>query len=185
MSLGQSLKEARAAMDFTQEDIAKKLYVTRQTVSRWEQNKTLPNIFVLQELSSLYGLSIDELISETKKSVQKKEEEIAMKKFNWFALAGVLLFNLLLFSVVALTIILLVFSLWLVTGTFILSPMILLGANIIGVQSFSLFQSFISILLCLAGLVLYPLTKKTTRTLVDSFTKYVKYNKKMVYSEES
>lgn len=106
-----------------------------------------------------------------------------MKKFNWFALAGVLLFNLLLVSVVALTAILLVFALWLVTGSFILSPMLLLGANVIGVQSFSLFQSFSSILLCLAGLVLYPLAKKTTQSLIDSFTKYVKYNKKMVYSE--
>lgn len=183
MSLGQSLKEARSAMDFTQEDIAKRLYVTRQTVSRWEQNKTLPNIFVLQELSSLYELSIDELISETKKSVQKKEEELSMKKFNWFALAGVLLFNLLLVSVVALTTILLVFALWLITGTFILSPIILLGANVMGAQSFSIFQSFASILLCLAGLVLYPVAKKTTQTLVDSFKKYVKYNKKMVYSE--
>ncbi|AEB28829.1 hypothetical protein CAR_c00780 [Carnobacterium sp. 17-4] len=183
MSLGQSLREARAAKDLTQEDIAKVLYVTRQTVSRWEQNKTLPNIFVLQELSSLYGLSIDELISETKKSIQKKEEEISMKKFNWFALAGVLLFNLLLFSVVALTIILLVFSLWLITGTFIVSPLLLLGANVTGIQNFSIFQSFASIFLCLAGLVLYPLAKKTTQTLVDSLTKYVKYNKKMVYSE--
>ncbi|SDQ02593.1 helix-turn-helix domain-containing protein (plasmid) [Carnobacterium viridans] len=34
MSLGQSLKEARAALDLTQEDSAKRLYVTRQTVSR-------------------------------------------------------------------------------------------------------------------------------------------------------
>lgn len=57
MSLGHSLKQARATTDLTQEDIAKRLYVTRQTVSRWEQNKTLPNIFGLQELSSLYGLS--------------------------------------------------------------------------------------------------------------------------------
>ncbi|AEB28830.1 hypothetical protein, DUF1700 [Carnobacterium sp. 17-4] len=183
MSLGHSLKKARAATNLTQEDIAKKLYVTRQTVSRWEQNKTLPNIFVLQELSNLYGLSIDELISETKKAVQKKEEEVSMKKFNWFALVGVLLFNLILFSAVALTAILLVFSLWLITVTFIISPILLLGANVTGVQSFSILQSFASIILCLTGIVLYPLAKKITQTLVDFFTKYVKYNKKMVYSE--
>lgn len=183
MSLGDSLKRARAANDYTQEDISKKLYVTRQTVSRWEQNKTLPNIFVLQELSSLYGLSIDELLSETKKTVEKKEEEKHMKKFNWFALFGVLFFNIVLFSAVATTAILLLFSLWLITATFIVSPIILLVANLTGVQSFSFFQSFISIILCVVGIGLYPLAKKITQNLVVFFTKYVTYNKKMVYSD--
>ncbi|MGO2831609.1 MAG: helix-turn-helix transcriptional regulator [Latilactobacillus curvatus] len=35
------------------------MFVTRQTVSRWEQDKTLPNVHVLKTLSVLYGIPID------------------------------------------------------------------------------------------------------------------------------
>lgn len=43
----------------TQEQVAQKLLVTRQTVSRWEQDKTLPNVHVLKTLGVLYGIPID------------------------------------------------------------------------------------------------------------------------------
>lgn len=65
MPLGSALKSARAKSQLTQEEVAKNLYVTRQTVSRWEQNKTLPNINVLLELSRLYHTSLEELIQVT------------------------------------------------------------------------------------------------------------------------
>lgn len=41
----------------TQEQVAQKLFVTRQTVSRWEQDKTLPNVHVLKTLSVLYPVA--------------------------------------------------------------------------------------------------------------------------------
>ncbi|WP_143786743.1 helix-turn-helix transcriptional regulator, partial [Oenococcus oeni] len=68
MSLGESLKSARNAVGLTQDQVAKKMYVTRQTVSRWEQGKTLPNIYVLRELKQLYGLSLDNLSLQTKRN---------------------------------------------------------------------------------------------------------------------
>ncbi|HDN2165251.1 TPA: helix-turn-helix transcriptional regulator, partial [Staphylococcus aureus] len=43
--ISNKLKSARLAKELTQSEVAKKLYVTRQTVSRWEQGKTLPNIY--------------------------------------------------------------------------------------------------------------------------------------------
>ncbi|WP_143808207.1 helix-turn-helix transcriptional regulator, partial [Oenococcus oeni] len=84
MSLGESLKSARNAVGLTQDQVAKKMYVTRQTVSRWEQGKTLPNIYVLRELKQLYGLSLDNLSLQTKRN----EEFRKMKKINWLALFG-------------------------------------------------------------------------------------------------
>ncbi|WP_143797002.1 helix-turn-helix transcriptional regulator, partial [Oenococcus oeni] len=81
MSLGESLKSARNAVGLTQDQVAKKMYVTRQTVSRWEQGKTLPNIYVLRELKQLYGLSLDNLSLQTKRN----EEFRKMKKINWLA----------------------------------------------------------------------------------------------------
>ncbi|MDG2978126.1 helix-turn-helix domain-containing protein [Latilactobacillus curvatus] len=44
MSVGNALKEARMNVGVTQEQVAQNLFVTRQTVSRWEQDKTLPNV---------------------------------------------------------------------------------------------------------------------------------------------
>lgn len=47
MGIGNALKEARMKSNYTQIQVAEKLYVPRQTISRWEQNKTIPNIYVL------------------------------------------------------------------------------------------------------------------------------------------
>ena len=95
--LSNKLKSARLAKELTQSEVAKKLYVTRQTVSRWEQGKTLPNIYVIQELSDLYGISLDELVVNT--ALENKEVK-SMKNVNPFALLGAILFNMFLFSLI-------------------------------------------------------------------------------------
>lgn len=152
MPLGSALKSARAKSQLTQEEVAKNLYVTRQTVSRWEQNKTLPNINVLLELSRLYHTSLEELIQVSPTTTE--EEKPVMKKINYFALFGAIAFNVVLFSGVFITAVALLFSLWLVVGLFILSPALMLAFNILGIQSFSFFQSLISILLFVCGSIL-------------------------------
>ncbi len=70
--IAKFLKEARENKGLTQKYVANCLYVTRQTVSRWEQGKTLPNIYVLQKLSDLYGVSIERLINDDIKEQRKK-----------------------------------------------------------------------------------------------------------------
>lgn len=77
-----------------------------------------------------------------------------MKKINYFALFGAIAFNVVLFSGVFITAVALLFSLWLVVGLFILSPALMLVFNILGIQSFSFFQSLISILLFVCGSIL-------------------------------
>ena len=47
---------------YTQDDLAKKLNVSRQAVSKWETGTTLPNLDVLLKLSKLYGLTINDII---------------------------------------------------------------------------------------------------------------------------
>ncbi|AZZ61138.1 helix-turn-helix transcriptional regulator [Oenococcus sp. UCMA 16435] len=96
MTLGSSLQEARKQKNFTQANIAKKLYVTRQTVSRWEQNKVLPNIYVLYKLSRLYELSLDRLVSESEKNVSGGNP--MKNKKNSFKIFKLILFDLFLFS---------------------------------------------------------------------------------------
>lgn len=182
MTLGESLKQARTEKNFTQEEVAQRLYVTRQTVSRWEQNKTMPNIFVLQELGNLYGLSTDELLSETKKEANEIGGEKKMKKVNWLALIGVLFFNLLLFSSVAVTAIALVLTFWAVTFIFILAPILYVSVTAVGWQDFEALQFLLSFALMLIGWLWYPLTKKFTQILLEFFIKYIKFNQKTIYN---
>lgn len=62
MSLGSSLYHARKKSGLTQEDVAEKLGVSRQTISKWETGETLPDIRQSKGLAVLYHMSLDELI---------------------------------------------------------------------------------------------------------------------------
>lgn len=60
--MSKYLQLLRKKHDFTQDDLAKKLNVSRQAVSKWETGTTIPDIEVLLKLSKLYGLTINEII---------------------------------------------------------------------------------------------------------------------------
>ena len=62
MSLGNNLFNARKKSGLSQEEVAEKLGVSRQTISKWELDETLPDICQSKKLSNLYKLSLDELI---------------------------------------------------------------------------------------------------------------------------
>lgn len=58
MSLGNHLLNARKKSGLSQEAVAGKLGVSRQTISKWELDETLPDIQQAKKLSSLYGVSL-------------------------------------------------------------------------------------------------------------------------------
>ena len=60
MEIGKKLKEARLNRDLTQEVIAEKLNVSRQTISNWENEKSYPDIISVIELSNRYSISLDD-----------------------------------------------------------------------------------------------------------------------------
>lgn len=60
--LGEKLKALREKNNYTQEDLAKTLFVTRQTISGWERGRSEPDIKALQSLAKTYNISIDELL---------------------------------------------------------------------------------------------------------------------------
>lgn len=62
MSLGSSLYHARKNSGLTQEDVAARLGVSRQTISKWETDETLPDIRQSKKLAMLYHKTLDELI---------------------------------------------------------------------------------------------------------------------------
>ena len=62
MSLGSSLYHARKKSGLSQENVAEKLGVSRQTISKWETDETLPDIRQSKGLATLYHMTLDELI---------------------------------------------------------------------------------------------------------------------------
>lgn len=71
MSLGEKIKELRRKAGITQEQLAEKLNVSRQAITKWETDKGTPDIANLIAISDEFGLSLDELIKGNV-SVKKK-----------------------------------------------------------------------------------------------------------------
>ena len=63
------LLELRTQKGLTQEELAEKVYVTRQAVSRWENGDTVPNTETLKVLSKFYGVSINALLGSPQKLI--------------------------------------------------------------------------------------------------------------------
>lgn len=62
MSLGNHLFHARKKQGLTQEAVPEHLGVSRQTISKWETDETLPDIYQAQKMAALYRVSLDELM---------------------------------------------------------------------------------------------------------------------------
>ena len=62
MELGKRLKEYRSQSGMTQDELAERLYVTRQTISNWENDKSYPDIHSLLMLGELFNVSLDTLV---------------------------------------------------------------------------------------------------------------------------
>lgn len=60
---GEKLKKLRNQHQYTQEELAQKLYVSRQTISNWEQGKAVPDYETKERLSKIYKISLGELLS--------------------------------------------------------------------------------------------------------------------------
>lgn len=66
MNMGSKIKNARIRANFTQEQVAEALGVSRQTISNWENEKTYPDIVSVVKMSDLYNISLDHLLKEEK-----------------------------------------------------------------------------------------------------------------------
>ncbi len=88
MNLGNNLFNARKKSGLSQEIVAEKLGVSRQTISKWETDETVPDIYQAKRISKLYNLSLDELISfdvdikEVEDIIKNSNEEVN-SKINW------------------------------------------------------------------------------------------------------
>lgn len=93
MSLGNSLWNARKKSGMTQEEVAEQLGVSRQTISKWELDETLPDIRQSKHLAELYRVTLDQLVEydadvrEIQQVIARTSEE-TQQKIDWTKLWG-------------------------------------------------------------------------------------------------
>lgn len=102
MELNNQIKKYRTDMHLSQEDLAEKVYVTRQTVSNWETGKSYPDIHSLLLLSSLFNVSLDQLIKGDIETMREEIKESELNKFNRYGSIYSLLLLLMIVSFVPL-----------------------------------------------------------------------------------
>ena len=85
MELGKQIKMHRQEAHLSQEELANRVYVSRQTISNWENDKSYPDVNSLVLLSEIFQISLDNLIKgdiEVMKDVIQKEEIEKMNRYS-------------------------------------------------------------------------------------------------------
>lgn len=82
MEIGKKLKEARQGAKLTQEQVAERLFMSRQTISNWENERSYPDIVSVVKLSDLYSISLDELLKGDAEMLEHLEESTDIVKSN-------------------------------------------------------------------------------------------------------
>ena len=88
MEIGNQIKKHRTRLKWSQETLAENAYVSRQTISNWENGKSYPDIHSLLILGKLFNISLDELVKGDVETMNNEISKNEVKKFN--ALAWVL-----------------------------------------------------------------------------------------------
>ena len=88
--LGEKIYELRKKSNMSQEQLAEKLNITRQTVSNWETNQTVPDAYQLKDLSNVFQVSADEIldiqkyenINEINNNILEKNKQYLQEKLS-------------------------------------------------------------------------------------------------------
>ena len=80
MKIGTIIKEKRTKSGLTQEDLAKKLHVSRSTISNWEINRNYPDIKLIVDISNILEIPLKELLQEESDIVNRLSEDTIIRK---------------------------------------------------------------------------------------------------------
>ena len=86
MDVGNQIRERRQRLGLSQEELARRLYVTRVTISHWETGRTLPDVQSMLLLANLFGTTIDEMV---RGDVDEMREMVRRKRAFAIALVAV------------------------------------------------------------------------------------------------
>lgn len=75
MEIGNKINQLRKLSGMTQEQLAEKLNVSRQTISKWESDSTSPDLESIVKISRIFHVSLDDLLKEGEAGVANKTDE--------------------------------------------------------------------------------------------------------------
>jgi len=98
MKIGKKLHQARKANQMNQDEVAEKIFVSRQTISNWENEKSYPDIISIIKLSDLYNISLDDLLKGDESIMAHLAESTDVVKSNskliFYSVLNILMFAL-------------------------------------------------------------------------------------------
>ncbi len=103
MEISTQIKKYRNHMNLSQEELAEKVYVSRQSISNWETGKNYPDIHSLLLLSSLFNISLDQLIKGDVQIMKEEIKESEIKKLNHYSTIYGILLTATIFSAIPLS----------------------------------------------------------------------------------
>ena len=121
MEIGKQIKKYRTELSLSQEEFADKIFVTRQTVSNWENDKNYPDINSLVLMTEIFGISLDSLV---KGDIEKMQEEIKKEDIEYFNKANRRLTLFFIWDFIMLVPLLKLFGIW---GAVIYGTVFILG----------------------------------------------------------
>ncbi|MCR5110376.1 MAG: helix-turn-helix domain-containing protein [Ruminococcus sp.] len=98
MEVGNQIKKHRTQNGWSQEVLAEKAFVSRQTVSNWENGKSYPDIHSLVLLGNIFNISLDELIKGDVEVMKKEINTDEIKNFSTWSWIMTILSLLMIFS---------------------------------------------------------------------------------------
>lgn len=107
VNIGDRIREERIKKNFTQQNIADELYVTRQCVSKWEQGKTIPDDESLEKICKILDIEYDELIDTNTFKKMTISEFIKNRKRSYWLYSSLAIVT----TAIIITIFLVIFSL--------------------------------------------------------------------------
>jgi len=107
MEIGNKILELRKQNDFSQEQLAEKMGVARQTISKWELGETAPDLLQAKMLSQIFNVSLDELTNNKIKSILIEKADTSEKLIK--RIINILKIFLLLLVIIIISLLFLVF----------------------------------------------------------------------------
>lgn len=84
MELGKRIKDFRSLHNWNQDELAEKMFVSRQTISNWENDKSYPDIQSILLLSNLFEISLDQLVKGDVEQMQEIINEQDVKQMKYY-----------------------------------------------------------------------------------------------------
>lgn len=99
MKLHQQIKHYRTTLNLSQEELADKIFVTRQSVSNWETEKNYPDIHSLLLMSSLFNVSLDQIVKGDLEIMKETIDAENCRKNNLYVTSYTIMFIVFILSI--------------------------------------------------------------------------------------